>query len=621
MHNERIDRLHAAGFLSDLDRGFARLVARLSGSRDGSVELAAALASRASAEGNICLDLAGPAGGAIPAGEDAVRVPDLPRWVSALKSSPVVGAPGDWRPLVLDGTRLYLFRHWDSEQSLARFLLERSQVSAPGVDVPLLREGLRRLFPDRSGETDWQRIAAALAVMKRFCVISGGPGTGKTTTVARILALLIEQPSGRSLCIALAAPTGKAAARMQEAIRESAGRLSCGEDIRAKLAGMEASTLHRLLGRRFGPFPFGRDEDEPLPFDAVVVDEASMVPLHLLSSLARALPARGRLILLGDRDQLASVEAGAVLGDICGPARERRYSRMLAERIAEATGESTGILFGEGAPAPIGECIVELTRNYRFGADSGISALARLIKGGRANETLLLLNGEGHDDLGWKPLSGPRDLERALAAAVVAGYGDYRHEGTPSAVFERFSRFRILCALRDGPYGAESLNASVEAILARRGRIRPGRLWYEGRPVLVTRNDYGLRLFNGDIGIALADPESAGALRVFFPAPDGAMRKFEPYRLPEHETAFAMTIHKSQGTEFDRVLLVLPEGDARVLTRELLYTGVTRARRRVDLWAGEAAVRAALSRRIERASGLRDALWGVQGWRPGAYRL
>ncbi len=323
MHDERIDRLHAAGVLSELDREFARLVARLSGSRGG-VALAAALASRASAEGNICLDLAGIAGGSIPAGQDAVRIPELPRWLSVLRSSPVVGVPGEWRPLVLDGTRLYLFRHWDSEQRLARFLLERSQAQAPEVDVPLLRQGLLRLFPDRSGETDWQRVAAALAVLKRLCVISGGPGTGKTTTVARILSLLVEQPAGRSLRIALAAPTGKAAARMQEAIREAAGRLACGDNVRAKLAGMEASTLHRLLGRRVLSAQPGPDEDEPLPFDAVVVDEASMVPLHLLSSLAIALPPAGRLILLGDRDQLASVEAGAVRGDICGPGRQRR---------------------------------------------------------------------------------------------------------------------------------------------------------------------------------------------------------------------------------------------------------------------------------------------------------
>lgn len=263
----------------------------------------------------------------------------------------------------------------------------------------------------------------------------------------------------------------------------------------------------------------------------------------------------------------------------------------------------------EEGRTPVGDCIVELTQNYRFGAESGIGGLSRVIRDGSPDEALSILRGRHRGDLDFRAVPKPRDLSRALGDIVLAGYGDYMDRAEPAAVFERFNRFRILCALKEGPYSVESLNASVEAILARAGRLRTGRLWYEGRPVMVTRNDYGLRLFNGDVGIALADPGSDGALRIFFPAPDGAMRKLEPYRLPEHETVFAMTIHKSQGTEFERVLLVLPEGDARVLTRELLYTGVTRARKRVDLWAGEEALTAGLSRRIERVSGLRDAIW------------
>ena len=334
-----------------------------------------------------------------------------------------------------------------------------------------------------------------------------------------------------------------------------------------------------------------------------------MVSLQLLYGLARALPAAGRLILLGDRDQLASVEAGAVLGDICGPDRGRQYSGRFGGAIAEARAAGASRSPQGECQTPVGDCIVELRHNYRFGAESGIGALARLIKAAGAEEAPPSSAAAGDGDLGWRRLSGPRELSRALATDCPAGYGDYLAAETPAAVFENFSRFRVLCALRDGPYGAGSLNAAVEAVLAREGRIRRAGPGTRGVPSWSTRNDYGLRLFNGDIGIALADPESAGALRVFFPAPDGAMRKFDPYRLPEHETVFAMTIHKSQGTEFDRVLLVLPESDARVLTRELLYTGVTRARKRVDLWAGEAALRAALSRRIERASGLRDALW------------
>lgn len=610
MNREIIESLHAAGALSDLDRGFARLMARLSGEGDGALALAAALVSRVSAEGNICLELAAHAGAPLAAGKPTLRCPDLDRWVSALQKSPVVGAPGDWRPLVLDGTRLYLYRHWEAEQSLARLLRERSQDPAAGVDIPLLREGLDRLFAGGDGDVDWQAVAAAAAVLKRFCVITGGPGTGKTTVVARILALLMEQTTGRPSRVALAAPTGKAAVRLQEAIREAAGGLACANGIREGLAGMEASTLHRLLGRRTGSPSYVRG-DEELPYDAVVVDEASMVSLQLLYGLVRALPAAARLILLGDRDQLASVEAGAVLGDICGPDRKLRYSGPFGEVIAAASGQSVPLTPPGEIRSPIGDCIVELRRNYRFGAESAIGALARAIHGGDAGGALSILHDNRHGDLGWRRVPRPRELSRAMREIVLAGCGDYRAAETPAAIFERFSRFRVLCALRDGPYGSSSLNVAIEGILAREGHITPGRPWYEGRPVLVTRNDYGLRLFNGDIGIALADPESAGALRVFFPAPDGAMRKFEPYRLPEHETAFAMTIHKSQGTEFDRVLLVLPEGDARVLTRELLYTGVTRARRRVDLWAGEAALVAALSRRIERVSGLRDALWRV----------
>ncbi len=314
-----VEHLHAAGAVSDLDRNFARLLERLAGAADGSLGLAAALASRASAEGNICLDLAGLAGRPVATGGATPCCPALEPWLSALRRTAVVGAPGDWRPLVLDGARLYLYRYWDAEQGLGRFLRERSRGTAPAVDAALLREGIERLFPDRDGETDWQRAAAAVAVLQPFCVITGGPGTGKTTTVARVLALLLEQAKGRPLRLALAAPTGKAAARLQESIRQSAGRLACADGIRQTLAGMEASTLHRLLGGRPAFSAYARDEEEPLPFDAVLVDEASMVSLHLLYGLARTLSPDARLILLGDRDQLASVEAGAVLGDICGP--------------------------------------------------------------------------------------------------------------------------------------------------------------------------------------------------------------------------------------------------------------------------------------------------------------
>jgi len=422
MNPEIIDTLHAAGALSDLDRSFADLMMRLSGSGQGALALAAALVSRASAEGDICLELSNLAGGPIPAGQTAFRCPALKQWISMLLESPVVGKPGDWRPLILDGTRLYLYRHWDAEQGLARFLLERSQVPVLGVDVALLREGLGRLFPARNGEADWQKIAAAVAVLKRFCAITGGPGTGKTTTVARILALLLEQAKTGPFRIALAAPTGKAAARLQEAIRGSAGGLACENGILEKLAGMEASTIHRLLGRRSGNSSFIRAEEELLPFDAVIVDEASMVSLHLLFNLVRSLPGDARLILLGDRDQLASVEAGAVLGDICGAERGRLYSRPFGKRVADASGQIVPLLPGEEVQAPVGDCIVELRQNYRFGAESGIGALARAINDGCADEALSILRGAQYGDLGFRALPKPRDLSRALGEIVLAGF-------------------------------------------------------------------------------------------------------------------------------------------------------------------------------------------------------
>ncbi|HTZ38563.1 MAG TPA: AAA family ATPase, partial [Syntrophales bacterium] len=275
MNAELIERLHAAGAISDLDKGFALLMARLAAPADGGLALAAALVSRASAEGDICLDLTRFAGESVAAGMAEVRYPALQPWVSTLRGSAVVGVPGDWRPLILDGSRLYLHRHWEGERGLSRFLRECSQGPAPGVDITLLREGLERLFPGGTGEVHWQRVAAAVAVLKQFCVITGGPGTGKTTTAAGILVLLLEQAKSQSMRVALAAPTGKAAARLQEAIRESAGTLCCSDAIREKLAGMDASTLHRLLGRRAAASFFDRDEEEPLPFDAVIVDEAS----------------------------------------------------------------------------------------------------------------------------------------------------------------------------------------------------------------------------------------------------------------------------------------------------------------------------------------------------------
>ena len=572
--------------------------------------MAAALASRCRGEGHICLDLSSMAGKKVREEDpDSPACPALGEWLSILEAEEVVGKPGEYRPLILDGSRLYLYRYWDYEKKLIDSLKERIANDPAEMNRGLLKEGLKRLFPAHTaGETDWQKVAAFASTLKRFCVVSGGPGTGKTFTVAKILALLLEM-NPRPLRISLAAPTGKAAARLQEAIKNAREGLPCPEQVKAAIPG-EASTIHRLL-KSIPDSPYFRfDARNPLPADVVVVDEASMVDLALLSKLAQAIPAGSRLILLGDKDQLASVEAGAVLGDICDTGREHGFSGNFAGLYQELTGEKIGNGVHGSKETGMRDSIVQLRKSYRFGPASGIGEVSRAVNEGDSSRAISLLKSGSHGDIEWRELPGPEALPSLLKERIVEGFGPCLKESDPSGVLELFNRVRILCAVREGPYGVISLNLVVEGILREEGFLRREGRWYRGRPVLITRNDYNLRLFNGDVGMTLPDPEAGGDLRVFFPGPGGAPRKFPPLRLPEHETVFAMTVHKSQGSEFDRVLFLMPDRNVPVLTRELVYTALTRAKEKVEVWGREEIFHAAVSRRISRNSGLRDALWG-----------
>jgi exodeoxyribonuclease V alpha subunit len=440
-------------------------------------------------------------------------------------------------------------------------------------------------------------------------VISGGPGTGKTYTVAKILALLKEQAGPEKLRIGLAAPTGKASARLQEAIRISRENLDCPDPVKAALGG-EASTIHRLLGTLSGSPYFQHNAKNPLPLDVLVVDEASMVDLALLSKLAEAVPSGAHFILLGDKDQLASVEAGAVLGDICDTGHVHGFSKPFREAMKRVTGENIGENRAGSEPPGPADCIVELKKSYRFGRKSGIGAVSRAVNEGDSVQALDLLRRGDTRDIEWRELPRPDRLAHALKDRIIAGFTGYLRADDPRETFDLFSRFRILCALRDGPYGVHSLNLLAEQILKGQGLIKKDDRWYHGRPILITRNDYNLNLFNGDIGIILEDPDAHEGPRAFFQAADGTLRNFPPLRLPEHETVYAMTVHKSQGSEFDQVLFILPDKVVPVLTRELVYTGMTRAKEKSEVWGKEEVFRSAVARRIERASGLRDALWG-----------
>lgn len=608
MQKEAIRLLYERGVISELDFQFGDFMMRLSGVDSPELMLAASLVSRYRSEGHVCLDISTLAGGAVPfGGQDLPACPELIPWMDALKRSKVVGAPGDYRPLILDGSRLYLYRYWEYEKDLVESLRERARGIRADVREDVLRDGIARLFPEEAPcGWDMQKTGALISVLKRFCVISGGPGTGKTSTVARILALLMEQAGGETLRICLAAPTGKAAQRLREAISDGRGRLNCHPDIKAALPA-EASTIHRLLQSRPASPYFRHDRDHPLDADVIVVDEASMIDLPLMSKLVQALRPQAHLILLGDRDQLASVEAGAVLGDLCGAGRPHGYSPLLREAIHRVGG---GEITGDSRGSDIGDCIVQLEKNYRFGPASGIGEVCRAVNAGDGVSALARLKEEGGGDIGWRDLPGPEVLARALGKRIVEGFSRYINASDPGEALDLFNGFRILCALREGPYGVSSANLLSEQVLRREGLIRKEGRWYPGRPVLITRNDYNLRLYNGDVGIVLPDKEAGHELRVYFPDAGGTVRRFPPLRIPEHETAFAMTVHKSQGSEFDNVILLLPDRDVPVLTRELIYTGISRAKNRVEVWGKREIFNSAVARRIERASGLRESLWG-----------
>jgi exodeoxyribonuclease V alpha subunit len=374
----------------------------------------------------------------------------------------------------------------------------------------------------------------------------------------------------------------------------------------------EASTLHRLLGARPDSVYFRHQRDNPLPVDVLVVDEVSMVGLALMAKTVDALPPTARLILLGDKDQLASVEAGAVLGDLCFGGG--RFAPEFQTRLAALTGES--LPRGRTTPPPLADAIVLLRHSYRFGAASGIGALARAVNSGKPVEAMAVLMNPPHDDIAWRTLHDPAELPTQLAEPVVTGFAPYlqavQDGAGPVAVFERFNQFRVLSALRKGPFGVEALNRLCEAALRERGLIHPRHSGYLGQPVMIVRNDYNLRLFNGDIGITLPDPEEPERMKVFFLGSDGALRGFAPARLPEHETVYAMTVHKSQGSEFDRVLVVTPNESSPVLSRELIYTALTRAKQQAVFYGTPAVFAAAVERRLRRSSGLRDRLWVEQ---------
>lgn len=531
--------------------------------------------------------------------------PSVAQIGAALSVSDAVSDGSLLAPVVLSGANLYLHRMWQYECQVAAYFSQPQ----PATQNP---ESIRPLLDDLFGlsvpETDWQKVAAAVAVSSRTAVISGGPGTGKTTTVARILAALV-QSAPRQLLIELAAPTGKAAARLTESLGSAIEQLTLTDEQRAMMPE-QAKTLHRLLGAQPDSRQMRHHHKNPLPLDILIVDEASMVDLPMMAALIDALPPQARLILLGDKDQLASVEAGAVLGDICRFAKEgyTPERRLALEAM-------TGCILPETAPVhPVNvqDHLCLLRKSFRFDENSGIGQLATAVNGGDAREAMAILNGQ-RSGVRYVPLEDENGYPQVLTDTMTAYlpfFSLVKKQADPAVVLHAFNQFRLLCALREGPFGVEGLNERIERLLHQQGHIRRPLIHrlrgYHGKPVMINRNDSPLGLFNGDIGIMLRDDKNE--LRVYFQLPDGTIKSIQPSRLPAHETAYVMTVHKSQGSEFAHTALVLPVQISPLVSRELLYTALTRAKQFLTVYSREECLRRAVKTPTQRYSGLSERL-------------
>ena len=613
-----LDALHKGGHLRTLDHALAQSLRRLDRDTPDAVLAAAALASLAVAKGHAGVRL-GAADGLV---EAEIAWPDADAWTRQLAASRWVDTPDDatavadpHAPLVLEGGLLYLRRYREYERALALGLQRIATQPVPEAGIEPLALLFARLFPQATHD-DRQARAAALALRHALLLVTGGPGTGKTTTTARLLVLLVAQAlhAGRaSPRIALAAPTGRAAERMAESVRQAVQALAAMGVDADLLAALPTSgtTLHRLLGTIPDSPRFRHDGDNPLPFDVVVVDEASMIDLPLMAKLVDAVASGTRLVLLGDPDQLPSVEAGDVLAAILGAAGEgdamgRGDADVLRPLLGDA--DSTSVLAQEGGEARFPGIRVHLQRGWRQSEALDLAPLAAAVREGDADAALAQLRAGTLSNVHFhEGLADPLELQRD---ALLAHFRALGHAATPADALAQSTRLRLLTAVREGPQGARTLNARIERLLAEGGGAgRAPQGHFQGQLLIVTENSYRHRLFNGDIGVCMRD--AAGTLVAWFPGDDaGHPRAFHPAALPAHESAFAMTVHKAQGSEFDTVWLLLPARGNRVLSRELVYTGITRARRALHVAGSEAVIREALARHAGRWSGL--------GWRLGA---
>lgn len=585
--------VHSTGALSWADVHVAQKVSHLYRETDQEVQLALALTVRALRAGSTCLEVSQVGSESFEAHEEAVIVPtelwpEQSSWLSALHASSLVrigpDGPGD-RPLRLVGDRLYLERYWQEESLVAAGLRaqRRHPVAPTRLDQLLAAKAelLSQADPD-------QAVAAVMPSLAGVTVIAGGPGTGKTHTLARLLAVL-HRTQERPPLVALAAPTGKAALRMQEALSESLADPAAPlpPDLAAALTSLTATTIHRLLGWRPGSSTrFAHDATNPLPHDVVVIDETSMVNVTLMARLLAALRPQAKLVLIGDPDQLAPVEAGAVLADIVAAA-------------PPAEPEQVNVLSQLGLP--ISGPVVRLRHNYRSVA--GITALAEAVRDGDIAQATALATG-GTSGVTFAESLAETDLIRRVTTTNLELIAAAR-AGRPQAALAALSEHRLLCAHRTGPYGVSTWSRQVEHwLVAELPDFDPNPTWYPGRPLMITQNSADLGIYNGDTGVVVQT--DSGLMACFVRG--SQVRQLSPFLLDSVQTIHAMTVHKAQGSQFDRVSIILPPPTSPLLTQELLYTAITRAKSEVTLIGSAESLALAVSRRARRASGLKDRL-------------
>jgi len=587
----------ALGELRLFDLQIALFLERFSPPCEPEQLLAAALISQAVGKGHICLPLKEIADKNIFIPELQLRSPNLDKWVQSLDRWPAVGRPGDTTPLILDhANRIYLKKYYSFQKTICTDLLKRAR-DKNLIEIEKGATQIHKLFPD-STTPDWQKVSAALALLRQLVVITGGPGTGKTYTVARILALL-QILSSKKLLIGIGAPTGKAANRLGESIAAAKKSL---DPVLQECIPEEAKTIHRLLGVATGSQQFLHNKDNRLNLDLLVLDESSMIDIPLMSALLSALPSHTQLIMLGDRDQLSSVEAGSLLGDICAAPLLNQWSPSLCGKLKALTGFS----LQTADIAPFADSLVQLKTSHRFSKTGNIGRLADIINQGDENELNNVISADRQEDfrlIDHSSLEKNSLIERFVLPELIRCL----EKDDKEIALNYFNKFRVLCALRNGPFGVTGINAIIETSLKKMGLIANRTGWYKGQPVMIHNNHYGLQLFNGDLGIIW--PDASGILLTWFQRPNGEIQPIAPARLPQHETAYAITIHKSQGSEFDEVVIILPSEDVRILSRELLYTGITRARKKLTLYSPKSILFSTLKKRVNRYSGIKDYLY------------